>query len=149
MNAVAIPDELNSALAAGRCAVLVGAGASQSSGFPGWRTLLLQLIAKGVSKGFIQDSEQNDLEVALADSSKYLDIAQHLSDKYGEAEIRRELALIFNDNTKTPSRLHESIINADFKFTITTNYDRLLEDAYAKKNLAHAAMLTLRDGVRA
>ena len=46
INTIDIPLDLKEAIATERCAVLVGAGASQASGFPSWEKLLSDLTEK-------------------------------------------------------------------------------------------------------
>lgn len=57
--------------------------------------------------------------------------AEELSDVMGASLFRNELAAIFDDN-RTPARAHELLIQLPFGFVVTTNYDRLLENAYVK-----------------
>lgn len=134
MNRIKIPDNLRDAIASRRCVALVGAGASQTSSFPSWKKLLETLVSDGRREGIIKPTEEKEIKQSLKDSSKYLDIAQYLADRFGEADIRSRISKIFDDSSKVPSALHKSLMDINFRFLVTTNYDRLLENAYAAKH---------------
>lgn len=134
MNAIPeIPNELVSAIGTGKCAVFVGAGASQAAGYPGWKKLLLDLTTIALDQKVISKEKRDELKSLLNDSSKWLMVAQELLDVFEKPQFHSELAKLFEKIDGKPSSIHKIIPDIPFTFALTTNYDLLLENAYATK----------------
>lgn len=135
MSAVAVRaaaiEELIAARETGRAGLFVGAGVSVGGGLPTWKGMLGELIAllekqPGGTSGLVADAK-----ALLKDSAKWLVLAQLL---------RNELGYAFNDyitmrflEAKKPTKIHESIVDPGWHTIVTTNYDRLIEKAFAEE----------------
>ncbi len=105
---------------ASKTIAFVGAGASASVGYPTWNQLLdgLYQRAKATSGAAPPDVEQDmrwiaeQFDVDLAGS--LMDAVREVFETYGP---------------QGPGRLHELLVRLPFNHFITTNYDRLIEDA--------------------
>jgi SIR2-like domain len=134
MNAIpSIPDELTKALKNGQCAAFIGAGLSVAAGYPTWEKLLRLLVERAVIPGIISAEKKNELESILMTPSKWLMVAQELSDAYGQGAFQNELTDIFEEIDAKPTDAHVLITDLAFKFILTTNYDQLVENAYFPK----------------
>jgi hypothetical protein len=128
-----MPDELVSAVKEDRCALFVGAGLSKASGYPLWTELLETLIKAAETLRSISVSGAKELRTLAAskEASKLLMVAQELSDRVGREVFLEEIVKVFSDDTKMPSAAHNILPTIPFDLILTTNYDRLLERAYA------------------
>jgi len=128
------PRELLQRLAAGQCAMFVGAGLSRGAGFPSWADLLLQFVDDCEHKGEVDTAHATELRnlVAKKNAKDLLMVAQELSDRLTEADFKKEIARLFRDKTKKPTATHAELTKKNFTLVVTTNYDKLVENAYAK-----------------
>jgi hypothetical protein len=134
MNSVPdIPEELVEALKKGRCAALIGAGLSISAGYPTWGTLLDALIERARQKDIITPDKELELREIAKTPSKWLMVAQELSDSYGTGLFHNELGKIFEEVGAAPTDVHRLLTEIPFRFVVTTNYDQLIENAYFPK----------------
>jgi SIR2-like domain len=131
------PNELTEAITERRCAVFVGAGLSVGAGYPNWENLLKGLIRKSLQLKNISDHQAGELQqlVNTKEADKYLLVAQELSDRFGHERFVDEIVAVFGDETKRPTAAHDELTRIKFDFAITTNYDRLIEQSYAKAGL--------------
>jgi hypothetical protein len=128
-----VPDDLKDALIKGRCAAFIGAGLSVGAGYPKWEALITTLITRAVSKGYIDAKKRGELEHMTKTASKWLLVAQELTDSYGRATFHTELVTIFEAINAMPTAVHKLVTEIPFKFVVTTNYDQLIENAYFPK----------------
>ena len=70
-----IPEPLVSAYREGRCAILVGAGASVGAGLPTWKRLLELMIAEAEKLRLVKGDELAEYEALVDDSTKFLMLA--------------------------------------------------------------------------
>lgn len=128
------PPELTAAIQERRSAVFVGAGLSMGSGYPNWSGLLTQLIDLGVARRDISASQSTELKALIAtnDSSNFLMVAQEASDRLGRSRFIDEIVKVFSDKSKLPTPTHMELTKIPFDLAVTTNYDKLVEQAYAK-----------------
>ncbi|RZM19511.1 MAG: hypothetical protein EOO88_37845 [Pedobacter sp.] len=126
-----IPSDLITHIKDNRCAIFIGAGLSRRAKYPSWQELLNILIQAAVKRSLLVAGSQlhDQLLVHAARSEHALLTAQELSNIFGPALFREELANVFDDN-RDPVLAHELIIKLPFSFALTTNYDRLIENAY-------------------
>ncbi len=130
------PIALIAELAARRCIVFLGAGASASclsqngKKPPGWSLFLEELKAQmpiGANTVEIED---------FISKEKYLDAAEIILNKISPADFTR----IIREMLLTPrfqhSSIHESILKIDPKIVVTTNYDDIY-DNYCRTGMAH------------
>ncbi|WP_165225783.1 SIR2 family protein [Aquisphaera insulae] len=127
----AIPEELIAAFNDGRGALFAGAGLSIASGFPNWPGLLLHLIERGTKNNYFPKKKATELKKLVNKDKRLLMVAQEISDLYGDAAFRDEIAKLFEDDTKSPNSIHLELPLLPLCLIVTTNYDNLLERAYA------------------
>jgi hypothetical protein len=136
-----IPEELIAHLKSDNCSLFVGAGLSIASGLPTWKSMLNELIKELGKLPFDTASKQEDYLRMMADSNKYLMVAEDLKStlaKYFYEYLERR----FGDAKLNPNKNHEMITSINFQFIITTNYDKLIEKAYAFNRNLFPAVLT-------
>jgi hypothetical protein len=114
-----------------KCFAFVGAGISASSGYPSWKDLLLTLIEVGIKDYGFKTAHAAELKSLLDQDSKFLVVAQELSDLFNRPILVEEIAKYFKGIVEHPSPVLDSLTKLPFKGVITTNYDQLLENAYA------------------
>ncbi len=127
---------LAQALVQGRAIVYVGAGASISSGLPGWGELLEKLkeLADPILAG--ESEETKNYFKNLIKYSKNLEAADWLQSLFNDRidqEVEQILADKKGSSRAKPSTIHQGIARLPFKVALTTNYDTLLEDALDEK----------------
>jgi hypothetical protein len=124
--------ELKSAIAEKRASIFVGSGISVASGLPSWSGLLAEMIDLVSSQPGNDPSLVSDAKLMLADKSKWLILAQLLRREMGN-NFSDFIQQRFTDRAIKPNRIHESLVDIDWKTVVTTNYDRLIERAFIKK----------------
>jgi len=132
MNTPDVPPKLVAALKAGKCSLFVGAGLSVRAGVPNWKRLLEILLKEGEDKKLIAPGSRAELEAALADSGKFLAVAEQLADDFGIVGLQAEIGKAIRIANPSPEPIHHNLIDIPFQHVVTTNYDHLIEDAYAK-----------------
>lgn len=129
-----IPDALRLAYGAGRCAVLVGAGASKGAGLPLWGELLTKMIDSAVSHGVIGRAKEVEYRALATRPDKFLMVASGLKDDL-RSHFDQFIEETFIAPKPAPTALHEALVTLDkLQFVLTTNYDTLLERAYRKRD---------------
>ncbi len=136
-----IPEELITHLKKDNCSLFVGAGLSVASGLPTWEIMLGELIHEMGKLPFDTDSQKKDYEKMMKDPNKYLMIAEDLKGTLGKS-FNEYLERRFGDSKLKPNVNHEIIAQINFQFIITTNYDQLLEKAFAFTTHYLPAVLT-------
>ncbi len=134
MRSYRIPDKLIEYYKRGAFGIFIGSGISQSSDLPSWKTLLNELIELALDSGAVTKEKSEELTLLIEDSTKYLMVAQELADQI-PSELRKYIKNRFNDEKSTPSEVLKKIINLDYRFIITTNYDTLIEKAFVANGL--------------
>lgn len=119
------PPLLVDRLARGKCVVFAGAGVSMAAKLPSWTSLLSELVAELKSS----DSVEIDKLKSWIKQGKLLEVADHCQEKLGEDRFRRFLVERFG-GTQEASHLHRQIARLPLPGVITTNYDKLFENAY-------------------
>lgn len=117
-------DELKRACQRGFVIPFVGAGMSKSAGCPEWKEYLLNLCPEA---GF----DQNAMRQRLEDLGDYEGVMHDLVTKLGEAHFNLDFERDFNP----PAELSGPVLRLPNIFdscAITTNFDRILEEAYQK-----------------
>ncbi|GAA2110235.1 SIR2 family protein [Microlunatus panaciterrae] len=104
----------------GSLALFVGAGTSVPAGLPDWKALIAQLA----------NVAQLD-EAVLQHFKKLspLDQAQLLHQKLGDELASRVVEIINCSHTGVPALAHTLLAGLDCQCAVTTNYDRLYEEA--------------------
>lgn len=127
-----IPDALKQSYAAGRCAVLVGAGASKGAGLPLWSELLTKMIDAAVAHRVIDSAREAEYRSLVARPDKFLMVASGLKDNL-RSHFDPFIEETFLAPKPKPTPLHQALVSLNkLQFIVTTNYDTLLERAYRK-----------------
>jgi Sir2- and TIR-associating SLOG family/SIR2-like domain len=101
----------------GRAGLFLGAGASIPAGFVNWGDLLSDIAA--------------ELELEIDRVSDLLTLAQyHVNHRSGRQKINQAIIDEF-DKMARPAALHDAIVRLPIDEVWTTNYDHVIEDAYA------------------
>lgn len=135
---VNVPADLALACTTGECVLFAGAGLSARAGVPTWNQLLLHLLDYAVSNKTIEPSYADTLRLALREGGRN-EAADGIVQTF---EGRRDLLQTFL-NQQHPDDValaaaHHWLQQIPFESIITTNYDRLLEQAlpeYAQQGL--------------
>lgn len=120
-----LPEDLLLAARNGDLNVLIGAGASMDAGLPGWSHLLASLAMS------LPGRRRSQVERLLA-AERLLQAAQLLKDDLTPAQLRNGLRSALG-RQQDPSPIHEEIWSLRPPLVITTNFDELLETAFARK----------------
>ena len=122
------PKPLLKALEAKECIIFCGSGLSRWSGLPGWEGLLFRMLdylgAGGLPRHEITEVEeiirQGDLLMA----------ASLCAQRMRSADMRAFFDEVFIDPNPRPHEVHTLIVSLGPDSYVTTNYDRLIDDAY-------------------
>lgn len=132
-----VPERLINAVKFGNVIPFVGSGLSRQAktsdpnAFPSWSKLLLDLGEYGVREGYLPKKDKKEID-GLTQKGKYLMAAQALKSALPPDELDQILQERFLSPDSEPGQIHGSIFKLNPPLIITTNYDRLLEDAYSK-----------------
>lgn len=134
---IELPERLVSALKARRAVPFVGSGISKKASpqkFPSWVELLASLSATAFSGRYITSQQHRQVEKLISDGKLLLAaevIKQSLPEDLYSSEMRSKFT--YSDSDKINLGTQSLIFDLNPKVVVTTNYDRLLEDAYSKK----------------
>lgn len=139
------PQGLVDELAARRCVIFLGAGASANTDRsddwapPTWKNFL-----NGVAQG--ASIEVQSLAKKLIDDNQYLDAAEVLKNHLGE-DFQKEVASAFGGQRDKTTRVHEFVWDLDQRMVVTTNFDTLYEQAVKMRagNDVNFEAVTYRD----
>lgn len=106
-------DEIASEIVRGRAVLFVGAGLSVGAGLPSWRELASELAA----------------EIGCLATLSPLDIAQYYENEKGRHALHAKLRSKIKEKAVKHGENHRKLVSLGFGVIMTTNYDRLLEDA--------------------
>ena len=126
-----IPTELIDKYLDGKCGLFVGAGLSQTAGYPDWHRLLNDLIEKAEADHSLISTKVEECRKLAKDPSKYLMLAEEMKDVLG-VEFKTYLEETFGNDKIEPQPVHGLLVSLKRNnFIITTNYDLLIEKAFA------------------
>lgn len=125
-----IPEELIVLFKARRASLFVGAGLSKGVGLPDWYTLLEELIQR-VEKVIPGTKEYANECRQIAKQGNFLTVAQELRERLGKDEFNKYIRERFVDQRPEPNDVFKIIVGLPYNYIITTNYDYLIEDAFA------------------
>jgi hypothetical protein len=145
-----IPRTLIDATSFGHLMLFVGAGVSKQadrSKYPNWSELVLELLKRSVLDHHIRKDEADDIR-ALAKSGKLLLAASAIKRRVPEGFYLQMLESLFT-NAADPAPIHYTLLRLRPSLLITTNYDNLLETAFAKEYSRSMTVVLNADPVRA
>jgi len=122
-----VPPELVDAVARGECVLFAGPGVSVDSGYPTRLQLLASLITR------LDDATASRVRRALegADPNAAADI---IAGRLPRAKLLALLQEAYGEGNPTPGKLHQRLSQLAFSSAFTTNFDDLLEKAFAERN---------------
>jgi len=136
------PQPLIDAIVRRRAVMFAGAGVSMGQidtpdgplpqPLPGWGGLLKQMIDHGLAVGQLDAAVAGRLRRAL-DERKFLFVAEEIRRKIGRRDYADALEATFRNPALRPTGRHRRIAAIPFSAVLTTNYDKLLELAYAER----------------
>jgi len=113
-----------------RLVAFVGAGCSIAIGLPSWDKLISDIQTK-----FNIKTNENDL----------LRVAAKIEKEIGALPLREEIAERIKTHPHSLTALHKALVNIDANLFITTNYDRLLEDAFHNEGIVPSVIIQDKD----
>jgi hypothetical protein len=142
----AIPQRLVEAARQRNLVPLVGAGISKQAGdaFPNWHELLARMKEYAVADGFLPGSEGSEID-RLLDRGQFLMAAEAIRRAFPSDEYERFLEEQFNPAWAQPVDIHRALFRLQPPLILTTNYDRLIEDACSQQHGRAPTVVTYRD----
>lgn len=127
-----IPANLLESYTSGKSGIFVGAGLSIGAGFPNWGDLLRWLIDRAEADKSLSHRIAEECREHVQDPTKYLMIAEEMKEILA-VDFKTYLEEIFTKDTVLPTEVHNLLVTLkNNSFIITTNYDQLIEQAFAK-----------------
>lgn len=129
-----LPAALVDAIKNKRCVVFIGAGLSRGAKLPTWAELLQDMAAFCLREKHAAPDRVKAIQhlIGTNDTVKFLMAAEDMRDCLGEDLFLGKLAEVYGDDTKNPTPAHAELPKIPFRAVVTTNYDKLIEYAYAK-----------------
>jgi hypothetical protein len=127
------PQALVDAIARGECILFAGAGLSAQAGVPPFGLFLRELVEFGRREGMVPEAHVPALHRSL-NAGIYEAAADELSDTIPQEAIARHLRERLDD--VFPSPLHRRLARLPFVAALTTNFDSLVDEAFATRNPA-------------
>lgn len=136
-----IPQEIYEALADNRCILFVGAGLSQgvirsdNRSLPNWKGLLSEMACwlEARCSDLHKKTVIEDIKKTIA-KDKLVQAGQALQNEMKKSEMAEFLDSVFRDEAVRPSKVHLLIPQIPLKAILTTNYDKLIEMAFHKRD---------------
>ncbi|MEF8755040.1 MAG: SIR2 family protein [Accumulibacter sp.] len=139
-----IPPQLLQHLRERRLLLFAGAGLSAQAGLPTWRSLVQDVVDATIAETMQGEESRRELESMIA-AGKWLQIADHCKLKLGPGEYARLLGERLSDSGRPVPEAHRLAVRLPFAAWVTTNYDKLLERAYAEERGGLPKTLTSLD----
>ncbi|MEP7125516.1 MAG: SIR2 family protein [Byssovorax sp.] len=141
-----VPHELVEAGASGRLVVVVGPGANLGTGLPSWKGLLDLLLdhARTILPLTRHDELDEAAEWFRTDGEELLK-ASLLRQLLGEEGLAAGIAGVLRRSVASPGPIHRALAELPGATFLTTNYDALLEAAFAERMNTPPAVVVLSD----
>jgi hypothetical protein len=136
------------AVRTGNLVPFVGAGISRQAktsdphAFPAWPELINEMAGRALFLGRITADEKEEIK-ELVCRGKHLMAAQHLKEKMG-GEYTQVIRDRFDPIDAEPGAIHKALFSLRAPLIVTTNYDCLLEDSYAKNFSGRVRAVTFK-----
>ena len=124
----------------------MGSGVSAAAGLPDWPALLRELIETGSKRQNLSADEQDEL-LAWVAKPDYLMLADAIRDRLTRSIFQDFLAKKFTQTTARATALHNALAAVPFAAFVTTNFDRLFENAWSDVHRTSIEVLTHVDRV--
>lgn len=131
-----IPGELLDAIRANRCILFVGAGLSaqvkraDGNPLPNWNQFLKELLDWSIARQVRFWGDPEDIR-SMVESGDLLSAAQELQERLTVSDIAEFMNTVFRAPGVRPVAVHQILPKIPFRAILTTNYDTLIEGAYA------------------
>jgi hypothetical protein len=141
-----VPPELIQAIKNNKCILFVGSGLSakvkrsSNKNLPLWGSFLEELLAWSKAKNAIFWNGPEEIQDIIK-KGNYLLAAQELQECISLGEFAEFLNTVFRDKKVIPTETHKNIFRTPFRAILTTNYDTLLEGAFA---LTHDGQMPIK-----
>ena len=112
-----------------RCVLFVGAGLSRAAGYPGWRGLMETVVGETIKSATLE-SARSEL-TGLLEAGRYAELADQCREILGRSRFAAFLRAVLAKPVSPPEATHRPIVQTPYALIVTTNFDTLLEDAYA------------------
>lgn len=122
------PKHLIEAIQSKECILFIGSGISVWSGLPSWEGLIRQMVEFLCDSG-LQSNEKSEIEQILL-KGDILTAASLCSSLMRKGNFRDFIEEVFIEPNPKPHEIHRIIADLGPDSFITTNYDRLVDDAY-------------------
>ena len=129
-----------------RAIVFIGSGVSAGARLPDWPALLRELIETGFKRQNLSANEKDELLAWLA-KPDYLMLADAIQDRFTRPVFQDMLAKKFTESTARATALHNALAAIPFAAFVTTNFDRLFENAWSDVHRTSIEVLTHLDRV--
>jgi hypothetical protein len=144
-----LPPRLINALESGRLVPFVGSGVSRSAApakFPNWLEFVQLMNQTALSARFITKNVHHQIATLLK-QEKYLLAVEALKRYMPEDAYKMffEENFLYTDKDKVDLSLQTALLETADRLIITTNFDRLLEDAFALHYKRAPTVSTFRD----
>jgi hypothetical protein len=113
-----------------RCILFVGAGLSRPAGYPGWGELM-RLVVDATVDLTGGSTSREDLDRLLA-QGKFAEAADQCRTVLGRTFFGQVLRRALARDVAPPEATHRAIVETPYACIVTTNFDTLLEDAFAR-----------------
>jgi len=139
-----VPELLIKQIIQGNCVLFAGAGLSISAGLPCWQTLLKRMIDWSGAHS-VDVSDQDELHKYIREGDLLL-VADEMRERMGDHNFREFMADVFlRDAGAKPTETQMLLTKIPFSSIITSNYDKLIETAYAISNGSVPHVFTQED----
>src|ERR1039457_5421380 len=127
--ALDLPQQLLESISESHVVLFAGAGLSAPQ-LPGWRTLIEQMLQWTRDQSISLASPHSEIEELIKEGDLLL-AAHTLRSQMGEPNFHRFIQHVFRSPELThPGRVHRLLPGVNFARVLTTNYDKLIEQAY-------------------
>lgn len=127
---ITLPPKLIDSYKSGSFGIYIGSGLSRPSGLPDWKSFIIELSDYAERSGYIDNLKAIELKSLAEDPANFLLLAEELKDILA-SEFPKYIKQRFDDRSLKPPALLLKLVQLKNKFIITTNYDTLIEKAYA------------------
>jgi hypothetical protein len=110
--------------------LFVGAGLSRAAGYPGWGELMETVVRETAGRAGGEPA-RGEL-TTLLEAKRYPELADQCREVLGRSRFNALLRAELARPAAPPEATHRPIVATPYAAIVTTNYDTLLEDAYAR-----------------
>lgn len=142
-----VPERLVEAAQNHNLVPLIGSGVSRQADrrFPSWSGLLQDMKTHALKSGWLKLNEAQQVDELLT-RDEHLMVAEEFRYRFPTDAFEAFLHDKFPTDVK-PAEIHKALLRLEPPLILTTNYDRLLENAYAQEYSQAPTTYTYNDSV--